>query len=123
MSGVRRIGRILTLCATLLLPAPTYAGQAKSAEEIWKALENVPTAEREKKLVEGAKIEGGGMVYYTNTGVDNANRYLQAFKKAYPFIDAQVWRRKSREVAQKFVTESRAGVFVADVVKTTTEGS
>jgi len=121
MSSVLRTGTFLALSAALLSSATSYAAPAKSAEEVWKALENVPAAEREKKLVEGAKIEGGGMVYYTNTGVDNANRYIQAFKKAYPFIDAQVWRGKSRDVAQKFVTESRAGVFVADVVKTTTD--
>jgi uncharacterized membrane-anchored protein len=59
MSTAARIGKILALCAALLFPALSYAAQAKSAEEVWKALENVPAAEREKKLVEGAKSEGG----------------------------------------------------------------
>ncbi|MGH7767432.1 MAG: ABC transporter substrate-binding protein [Candidatus Binatia bacterium] len=118
---MRRILRTLALLAAVTFPDVSAAGQAGSAEEIWRALENLPAAEREKKLVEGAKIEGGEMVWYTNTGVDNANRYVQAFKKAYPFIDAKFWRAKSRDVAQKFLTESRAGIFVADVVKTTTD--
>jgi iron(III) transport system substrate-binding protein len=110
----------LAFFASILLPAPGYAGQAKSAEEIWKSMESLPAAEREKKLVEGSRAEGE-MVWYTNSGVDNAARYVQAFKKAYPFINAQIWRAKSRDVAQKFLTETRAGVYVADLVKTTTD--
>jgi iron(III) transport system substrate-binding protein len=117
---MRHILPLIPLSAALVFSGVSHAGQARSAEEVWKALENLPAVEREKKLVEGAKAEGE-MVWYTNSGVDNANRYVQAFKKAYPFIDARFWRAKSRDVAQKFLTESRGGISVADVVKTTTD--
>lgn len=116
----RRLRRVLALCAALAFPDFSHAAQARNVEEVWKALENLPGAEREKRLVEGAKAEGE-MIWYTNSGIDNANSYIQAFKKVYPFINTKVWRAKSRDVAQKFVTESRAGVFIADVVKTTTD--
>src|SRR5262250_1723901 len=58
----------------------TSFAATKTPEEIWKSLEQLPAAEREKKLIEGAKKETE-MVWYTNTGLENANRYIQAFKK------------------------------------------
>ena len=112
--------RLLFLVGFLLaLPATGIAAQAKNAEEIWKALEKIPAAEREKKLIEGAKVEGE-LLWYTNTGTDNAHSYIRAFKKAYPFINAKVYRGKSRVITDKFLTEARAGVFLADVIKTST---
>ena len=36
-----------------------------------ESLEKLPTAEREKKLIEGAKSEGE-LLWYTNSGVENA---------------------------------------------------
>ena len=56
------------------------AAHANSAEAVWKSLEKLPAAEREKKLLEGAKKEGE-MVWYTNSGIENATRYIQAFRK------------------------------------------
>jgi iron(III) transport system substrate-binding protein len=105
--------------AALLAPTPGIAAAPKSAEEVWKALEKLPPAEREKRLIEGAKAEKE-MLWYTNTGVDNANNYIRAFKKAYPFVNAKVWRAKSRTITDRFLTEARAGVFLADVVKNST---
>jgi|GEM_PF-432050 len=104
------------------LLAPALAGAAaapKSAEEVWKELEKLPPAERQKRLIEGAKSEKE-MLWYTNTGIDNANNYIRAFKKAYPFVNAKVWRAKSRTISDRFLTEARAGVYLADVVKNST---
>src|SRR5262245_41643748 len=58
-------------------PATSYA--ATPPEEIWKSLKRLPPAEREKKLIDGAKNEGV-MIWYTNSGLENATRYVQAFK-------------------------------------------
>lgn len=107
------------LFSSILLPTAGIAAPAKNAEKVWKALEKLSAAEREKQLIEGAKTEGE-MLWYTNTGIDNANSYIRAFKKAYPFINAKIWRGKSRVITDKFLTEARAGVFLADVIKTST---
>ena len=106
------------LATALLAPTLVVAVTAKSAEEVWKALDKLPAAEREKRLIESAKAEKK-MLWYT-TGVDNANNYLRAFKKAYPFINAKVWRAKSRTITDRFLTEARAGVFLADIIKNST---
>src|SRR5713226_1606163 len=107
-------------CLFFVSPGLSVGAPAKNAEEVWMALERPSPEERQKKLIEGAKAEGE-MVWYTNTGLDNVTKYIQAFKKLYPFIDAKFWRGKSRDVTERMVTEARAGVFSVDVVKTTTD--
>jgi iron(III) transport system substrate-binding protein len=93
---------------------------ATTPEEIWKSLEKLPMAERESKLIEGAKNETE-MIWYTNTGLENANRYIQAFKKKYPSINAKVWRSKTRQVVQRVIAEARAGRHMVDVIKPSTD--
>ena len=93
---------------------------AAAPEEIWKSLEKLAPAEREKKLLEGARKEGE-MLWYTNSGIENATRYIQAFKKNYPFINAQVWRAKTRQVTQRAISEANAGKHLVDVIKPSTD--
>ncbi len=102
------------------LPHTIDGAAQRSSEEIWKSLEKLAPPEREKKLIEGAKAESE-MVWYTNSGLDNANRYIQAFKKVYPFINAQVWRAKTRQVIQRVIAEANAGRNLVDVVKPSTD--
>jgi iron(III) transport system substrate-binding protein len=99
---------------------PSFGAAARSAEEIWKSLEKLPAAEREKKLIDGAKSEGE-MLWYTNSGIENASRYIQAFKKNYPFINATFWRSKTRQVTQRVVSEANAGRHLVDVIKPSTD--
>lgn len=103
-----------------LTPAPSIAAATRSAEDVWKSLEKLPAAEREKKLIEGAKSEGE-MLWYTNSGVENASRYVQAFRKNYPFINANFWRSKTRQVTQRVVSEADAGRHLVDVIKPSTD--
>src|SRR5215470_13862264 len=99
---------IISLLWLLIVPGIGLGAAPRSSEEIWKSLESLPQAEREKKLIAGAKTESE-MVWYTNTGLENANRYIQAFKKSYPYINAQVWRAKTRQVVQRVISEAAAG--------------
>ena len=103
-----------------LSPDPIFGAAARSSEEVWKSLEKLPAAEREKKLIEGAKSEGE-MLWYTNSGLENATRYIQAFKKNYPSINAQVWRAKTRQVTQRVISEANAGRNLVDVIKPSTD--
>lgn len=107
----------LAMLAALLL---TNGADAQSSEDLWRQLEKLPAAEREKRLVEGAKKEGE-MVWYTNSGIENATRYIQAFKKKYPFINANFWRSKTRQVTQRIVAEANAGKHLVDVIKPSTD--
>ena len=111
---------ISILLLIVVTTGPGFDAAAKSPEEIWKELEKLPSAEREKKLIEGAKTEGE-TVWYTNSGIDNASRYIQAFKKLYPFTNPQVWRAKTRQVTQRVISEAGAGRNLVDVIKPSTD--
>jgi iron(III) transport system substrate-binding protein len=102
------------------LARTSFAAVAASPEEIWRSLEKLTPAERDKKLIEGAKKEGE-MVWYTNSGIENATRYIQAFRKNFPFINAQVWRAKTRQVTQRAISEANAGKYLVDVIKPSTD--
>jgi len=95
--------------------SPTSSGAA-TVEEV--AL--TKTANRQTVLEEGAKKEGE-MLWYTNSGIENATRYTQAFKKNYPFINAQVWRAKTRQVTQRALQEAAAGKHFVDIIKPSTD--
>jgi iron(III) transport system substrate-binding protein len=117
---MNRLAIVLVAAAILSLSQDVSFSAAASPEEIWKSLEKLPAAEREKKLIEGAKSEGE-MVWYTNSGLENATRYIQAFKKQYPFINAQVWRAKTRQVTQRVISEANAGRHSVDVIRPSTD--
>ena len=113
--------KLAAIVATIL--AASFAGNlanAQTPEDLWKSLEKLPAAEREKKLIEGRKKEGE-MVWYTNSGIENATRYIQGFKKKYPFINANFWRSKTRQVTQRIVAEANAGKHLVDVIKPSTD--
>ena len=112
---------VLLLSIGWFTSLPTgYVAAANAPEEIWKSLEKLQPDEREKKLMESAKAEGE-MLWYTNSGMENAGRYIQAFKKKYPFINANFWRSKTRQVIQRVIAEARAGRHVVDVIKPSTD--
>ncbi|HZH84299.1 MAG TPA: hypothetical protein VFD87_14215, partial [Phototrophicaceae bacterium] len=96
------------LCAFLLAGASatrTFSAVVPAAEEIWRSLEKLSPDERTRRVIEGAKKEGE-MLWYTNSGIENATRYIQAFKKNFPFVNAQVWRAKTRQVTQRVISEA-----------------
>jgi len=94
----------------------SYGQTAKSPEAIWRSLEVLPSREREKRLIEGAKTENS-IVWYTNSNLQNAKRYIREFKKVYPFTNPRVWRGKSRDVTQRILAEARTGQQFVDVIK------
>src|SRR5437667_5536563 len=117
---MNRLAIVLVAAVVFSLPRWSTISAAASPEERWKSLEKLPAAEREKKLIEAAKSEGE-MVWYTNTGLEHANLYIQAFKKAYPFTNPKVWRAKTRQVTQRVIAEANAGRNLVDVIKPSTD--
>jgi iron(III) transport system substrate-binding protein len=74
-------------------------------------------ADRQAKLVAGAKKEGQ-VTLYTALTVNQAVRPLiEGFQKKYPFIKMEYWRGSSRKIAQKINAERRADSLVADVLE------
>src|SRR5207249_11912888 len=78
----------LRLCASVLLVLGLVLSSftnisAKEPEEIWQELGKLPGAERQKRLVAGAKAEGTA-VLYSNISEDNIQKLRADFEKRYP---------------------------------------
>lgn len=95
----------------LLQPNPA----AGNSQTLLNELNRLSPAEREKKLIEGAKKEAGALIY-SSENVSLLQRYEAAFAKRYPFIKAEYWRAGGDRVGTRVLTESRAGKLQADVV-------
>ena len=79
-------------------------------------------ADREQKLIDGAKQEGQ-VVLYSAAIVNQALRPIaEKFGKKYPFLKLTYWRATSEDITQKISAEVRANNVVADVVEGTGAG-
>lgn len=73
-------------------------------------------ADRDQKLVEGAKREGV-LVWYTSLAPTESTPLGQAFEKKYG-VKVEIWRAVSEKIVQRVVTEGRAKRHAFDVVET-----
>ena len=73
-------------------------------------------ADREQKLVEGAKREGE-ITIYTSAQTTDLGPVVEAFEKKYG-IKANLWRAGSEAVLNRALQEARAGRHTLDVVET-----
>ena len=73
-------------------------------------------ADREKKLIENAKIEGK-VVVYTSLNLKDSVPITEAFEKKYG-NKTVLWRASSEKVIQRSLTETRANRYSADVYET-----
>jgi iron(III) transport system substrate-binding protein len=93
--------------------APAAAAQTADAILTYRG------ADREQKLIEGAKKEGE-VVFYSGMIVNQALRPVtEAFQKKYPFIRMTFWRADSEVIAAKVAAETRANNAVGDVIEGT----
>ena len=73
-------------------------------------------ADREARLLEGARKEGTVSIY-TSLNTKDSGPITEAFEKKYG-VKALLWRSSSEKVLQRAVTEARAGRFAFDVLET-----
>ena len=71
-------------------------------------------ADREQRLLEGAKKEGG-VLLYTTFPTEYANQLVEPFEKRYG-IKVSQWRSRSEIVMNKALAEGRSGGATADVI-------
>jgi iron(III) transport system substrate-binding protein len=111
VGGLTKILAITFAAACLLAPAAL----AQNADAILA----YRGADREQKLIEGAKKEGE-VVFYSGMIVNQALRPVtEAFQKKYPFIRMTFWRADSEVIAAKIGAETRADNPVGDVIEGT----
>ena len=104
----------ITLAAATIVAVPVSAYAQDEAKN--RAIYQYKGADREARLIEGAKKEGA-LVLYTSLNVKDSTPLTEAFEKKYG-IKTQLWRASSEKVLQRAITEARAGRNVYDVIET-----
>jgi len=87
--------------------APDAASGAASALYQYKG------ADRQQKLVEGARREGSVSIY-TSLNPKDAGPIVVAFENKYT-VKVALWRARGEKMVQRALTEARAGRFTPDV--------
>ncbi len=112
--AVNSVRRQLMAASLGLLAAPALLAQDPAARNrdfyLYKG------ADREAKLLEGARKEGQVSIY-TSLNTRDSGPITQAFEKKYG-VKPLLWRSSSEKVLQRAVTEARAGRFLCDVLET-----
>jgi iron(III) transport system substrate-binding protein len=85
---------------------------AQSAPDPHKALYMYQGADRDSRVIEGAKKERQ-VVVYTSLNLKDSVPIAEAFEKKFG-VKLTLWRSSSEKVLQRAVTEARAGRFSVD---------
>lgn len=107
--------RILSPIILLWLFSATAPSLAQNSEVKLPALESLPIAERQARLIEGARSEGEAFIYL-NLDVIIAKALTDAFTKRYPFVNIRVARFSGASIIARVESEARAGKLAADVI-------
>lgn len=100
-----------------LVAAPVMAhAQVRPQPSPSRAIYMLEGADRQQRLVAGAKREGV-VVLYTSLNTQDSGPLTAAFEKAYG-VKTQIWRAASERVVQRAVAEARAGRVGFDVIET-----
>src|SRR5262252_6554398 len=106
----RQRGLIGTLAALamLALASPALAQQASRVAEI-AAYQG---ADREQRLIEGAKKEKE-LAFYSSIPPEDISALISAFDKKYG-VKVRVWRADSEGILQRILNEAKARRFEVD---------
>jgi iron(III) transport system substrate-binding protein len=122
MTETARPAPLLTALCGALVVAATTTGAITSAAEPPQNILLYKGADRQQRLIDGAKKEGAVVIYEAMI-VNQAMRPLAAaFEKKYPFIRLTYWRADTEDIVQKAAAEVRAKNIVVDVVEGTGAG-
>ena len=88
---------------------------AQNRESTLAALTKLSPAERQARVLEGAKKENG-LVWYSSTTAEDALALTKKFHEHHPNIQINHFRSSSEKLLERILAESRANAFKADIV-------
>src|SRR5688572_24452527 len=89
-----------------LLCAPRMARAQQAPDSPHRALYLLEGAERQSRILAGARREGT-VVIYTSLNTQDSGPLTTAFEKRYG-VKTQLWRSSSERIVQRAITEARA---------------
>lgn len=110
--------RIVTVILAMACAGLSAAGMAQGIQKqpLPSEIYLYQGADREQRLIEGAKKEGK-VVLYTSLNTKDSAPIAEAFEKKYAAqnIKVTLWRASGQKVVQRALTEAYAGRFTPDV--------
>jgi iron(III) transport system substrate-binding protein len=100
----------LTILAIVLFPSMVWAG----AEDLLLQLNQLSPAERQQRLIEGAKKEGEVMLY-SSSGLEEIRALVKAFGKKYPFLQIRYNKKGGSQLFTVAQMEFTGKKYLADV--------
>jgi iron(III) transport system substrate-binding protein len=110
--GLPKLAAVVLAISALALSArerPALAQQSRVAE-----IATYQGADREQRLIEGAKKEKE-LTFYSSVPPDDISALVSAFDKKYG-VKVKVWRADSEGFLQRIVSEARARRFEVDIM-------
>src|SRR6267154_2063565 len=111
----RRMRILAGALGTALLPRLVFA-QAQRDTAKNREIYLYRGADREKRIIEGAKKERE-VVVYTSLNLKDSVPIVEVFERKYG-VKVRLWRSSSEKVLQRAVAEARAGRFSCDILET-----
>ena len=108
----RRLAALLVLF--LLWPTPLFA---QTEEKLLDDINQLPEAERQSRLINGAKKEGA-VNWYVAMNRTYAQDLINAFQSDYPFLKVNALTGSGGALLNRVLTEHRAKSFQYDVFNT-----
>lgn len=102
--------RYLVLILSLLSPFSAWANM----EQFVAPLSQLPPAERQQKLIEGAMKEGEVMLY-SSSGMEEIRAITKSFGKKYPFLNVRFLKKGGGQLFNVVQMEIRGGQYIVDV--------
>ena len=116
MNPERRAFLLGLLAAPAMARAQSRPAQSRPVESPHRAIYQLQGAERQARILAGARREGT-VAIYTSLNLQDSVPLTTVFEKKYG-VKTQLWRASSERVLQRAVSEARAGRFTADVFET-----
>jgi iron(III) transport system substrate-binding protein len=110
----RVLSRSLSALALILLAATALPGSALAQSSRVAEIASYQGADREQRLIDGAKREKE-LTFYASVPTDDISALTTAFDKKYG-VKVKVWRADSEGFLQRIVGEARARRFEVDVM-------
>ena len=110
--NLRTLPVIPVVVALLLIPLESHA---QSLDVKLAVLEKLPAAERQQKLLEGAKTEGEAVIY-ANMDISAMKPLTDGFMKRHPGVKAASVHISGAGIITRIEAEARAGRSLSDVV-------
>ena len=112
---------VISLALFLVTPGVSTGGAApEAAGQILAKLSKLSPDQRQKTLIEKAKIEGE-VSFYSSLQAQQIEPFIQTFRKRYPFVKVNPYRVSGNRQVIKIQTEMNAGNHLFDVTNGSAE--